>query len=140
MGMNAAELDKNAALTERVVQDLNLVPTLPFMDASFDFVLCVVSVDYLVQPRDVLRDALRALRPGGEAVISFSNRFFPPKVRDCSPTPARPFFNSCQPPFLLAAFAAGTSSQHVPACKAFANGRITGALLVWSVSCPSCQH
>merc|ERR1712046_573142 len=32
MGMNRAELDKNTVLTERVVQDLNLVPKLPFMD------------------------------------------------------------------------------------------------------------
>eukprot|EP00741_Cyanophora_paradoxa_P021110 tig00021346_g20375.t1 len=47
LGMNKAELEKNPQLTEYVLQDLNVDAKLPFGDASFDFVTCVVSVDYL---------------------------------------------------------------------------------------------
>ena len=45
LGMNAAELEANPMATERVVQDLNTDPALPFGDASFDAVLCCVSID-----------------------------------------------------------------------------------------------
>lgn len=80
LGLNADELDANPMATERVVQDLNTDPTLPFADASFDAVLCCVSVDYLVDPVAVLREAARVLRPGAPAVITFSNRCFPSKA------------------------------------------------------------
>ena len=80
LGMNAAELAANRAATERVVQDLNADPELPFPDASFDAVLCCVSVDYLVRPLEVLAEAARVLRPGAPAVITFSNRCFPTKA------------------------------------------------------------
>ena len=42
LGMNMAELLANKQLTERVVQDLNKLPTLPFADKSFDVVLLQV--------------------------------------------------------------------------------------------------
>jgi SAM-dependent methyltransferase len=80
LGMNAAELDYNAMATERVVHDLNADPHLPFPDASFDGVLCCVSVDYLVRPVEVLADAARVLRPGAPVVLTFSNRCFPTKA------------------------------------------------------------
>jgi SAM-dependent methyltransferase len=80
LGMNAAELEANAAATERVVQDLNREPALPFPDASFDAVVCVVSIDYLVRPVEVLAEAARVLRPGGPVVVTFSNRCFPTKA------------------------------------------------------------
>jgi len=80
LGMNEAELAANPAATGRVVQDLNLDPTLPFPDASFDAVLCCVSVDYLVHPVEVLREAGRVLRPGAPVVLTFSNRLFPSKA------------------------------------------------------------
>ena len=80
LGMNAAELAANPMATERVVRDLNVDPTLPFDDASFDAVLCCVSVDYLVHPVEVLREATRVLRPGAPVVLTFSNRCFPTKA------------------------------------------------------------
>ena len=80
LGMNTAELDANAQATERVVQDLNADPRLPFPDFSFDAVLCCVSIDYLVRPVEVLAEAARVLRPGAPAVLTFSNRLFPTKA------------------------------------------------------------
>ena len=80
LGMNAAELAANPMATERVVQDLNVDPALPFADASFDAVLCCVSVDYLVRPVEVLTEAARVLRPGAPVVLTFSNRCFPTKA------------------------------------------------------------
>ena len=78
--MNARELEKNERLTEFIQADLNRQPVLEFRDASFDACLCVVSVDYLNKPREVLSEVHRVLRPGGRAVISFSNRCFPSKA------------------------------------------------------------
>ncbi len=80
LGMNDAELAANRAATERVVRDLNADPSLPFPDASFDAVLCCVSVDYLVHPVEVLAEAARVLRPGAPVVLTFSNRCFPTKA------------------------------------------------------------
>lgn len=80
LGLNASELDANAMATERVVHDLNADPVLPFADESFDAVLCCVSIDYLVRPVEVLHEAARVLRPGGQIVITFSNRCFPSKA------------------------------------------------------------
>ena len=36
LGMNAYELSKNVQLTETVAKDLNIDPTFPFDDNSFD--------------------------------------------------------------------------------------------------------
>lgn len=80
MGMNSIELAANSAADERIVRDLNVEPTLPFDDASFDAVTCCVSVDYLTQPLAVFAEAARVLRPGGVFVCTFSNRCFPTKA------------------------------------------------------------
>ena len=80
LGMNQAELDANPALCERIVHDLNRAPALPFANASFDAVLCTVSVEYLVEPFAVFRDIARVLKPGGRVAVTFSNRWFPPKA------------------------------------------------------------
>ncbi|WP_375490761.1 class I SAM-dependent methyltransferase [uncultured Jatrophihabitans sp.] len=80
LGMNAAELAANPMATERVVHDLNADTVLPFADASFDAVLCCVSIDYLVRPVQVLAEVRRVLRPGAPVVITFSNRCFPTKA------------------------------------------------------------
>ena len=80
LGMNADELAANPVLTERVVHDLNADPRLPWPDASFDAVICTVSVEYLTSPVEVFREIRRVLRPGGRFVATFSNRWFPPKA------------------------------------------------------------
>jgi SAM-dependent methyltransferase len=80
LGMNARELEANERLTEWVLRDLNSEPWLPFDDESFDAVLNVVSVDYLNKPEQVFKEMHRVLRPGGAAIMSFSNRCFPTKA------------------------------------------------------------
>jgi SAM-dependent methyltransferase len=80
LGMNEVELRSNPMATEAVVHDLNVEPTLPFADATFDFVLCCVSVDYLVEPVRVFTEVRRVLRPGGAFVCTFSNRLFATKA------------------------------------------------------------
>jgi SAM-dependent methyltransferase len=80
LGMNAAELARNPRLDAFVVHDLNANPTLPFPDASFDAATICVSIQYLTAPIAVLRDLARVVRPGGPAIVTFSNRCFPTKA------------------------------------------------------------
>eukprot|EP00978_Attheya_sp_CCMP212_P034687 scaffold146669_cov47-Attheya_sp.AAC.1 len=81
VGMNEEELAENKQLTEYYAQDLNKNPQMArFKDNSFDVVCNVVSVDYLTSPLEVFQEMHRILRPGGRALISFSNRCFPTKA------------------------------------------------------------
>jgi SAM-dependent methyltransferase len=80
LGMNEFELSRNPQATAIVVHDLNIDPALPLEGASVDHVTCVVSIDYLTRPIEVLADAARVVRPGGHIVITFSNRCFPTKA------------------------------------------------------------
>ena len=64
LGMNPTELAANEAATTWLVHDLNVEPSLPFDDGSFDAVTCCASVDYLTRPLDVFADVARVLRPG----------------------------------------------------------------------------
>jgi SAM-dependent methyltransferase len=80
LGLNAYELERNARLTDFAVHDLNAVPRLPYAEASFDALLCAVSVQYLTRPVAVFADAARVLRPGGRALVALSHRCFPTKA------------------------------------------------------------
>lgn len=75
-GLNPEELAKNPRLDHFVVQDLNQTPQLPFPEQSFDAVLNAVSVQYLQYPEAVFAEVNRLLKPGGVAIVSFSNRMF----------------------------------------------------------------
>lgn len=75
-GLNAAELAKNLRLDHYFVQNLNADPKLPLEDQSFDAVLIAVSVQYLQYPEAVFSEIHRVLKPGGVAIVSFSNRMF----------------------------------------------------------------
>jgi len=80
-GMNALELIANDQFNDYVAKDLNETPVLSeYKDNSFDVVTCVVSIDYLVHPIDVLKEVHRVLSPGGKMIISQSNRCFPSKA------------------------------------------------------------
>jgi SAM-dependent methyltransferase len=79
-GMNRDELSANPRLTDVRVHDLNESPEIPAPDGSFDAVICSLSVEYLTRPFEVFRDIARVLRPGGQCVITFSNRWFPTKA------------------------------------------------------------
>jgi len=80
LGMNREELERNPRLTERVIHDLNTDPKLPLRDAQFDAVICTVSVEYLIHPFDIFREVARVLKPAAPFVVTFSDRWFPPKV------------------------------------------------------------
>lgn len=75
-GLNEEELAKNPRLNHYIVQNLNANPKLPFDDQEFDAVLNAVSVQYLQYPEAVFSEIHRILKPGGLAIISFSNRMF----------------------------------------------------------------
>lgn len=80
LGMNADELVRNKVLTDYEVKDLNADPKLPYPDNTFDVVTNAVSVDYLTKPQEVFKEMQRVLKPGGKAIMSFSNRCFPTKA------------------------------------------------------------
>ncbi|KAL3779649.1 hypothetical protein ACHAW5_003648 [Stephanodiscus triporus] len=78
LGMNAKELEANPSLTEWTVMDLNADGNvrLPYDDGSFDVVMIQLSVDYLIHPLEVMREASRVLRKDGRIAVLFSNRLF----------------------------------------------------------------
>ncbi len=75
-GMNPEELAKNPQLDHYFIQNLNEDLQLPFADQEFDAVLNCVSVQYLQYPEAIFHEIHRVLKPGGCAIISFSNRMF----------------------------------------------------------------
>lgn len=89
-GMNEEELKKNPRLNHYFLQDLNKDPKFPLPDEDFDAVLNTVSIQYLQYPEAIFSEIHRILRPGGIAIISFSNRMFYQKAiaawRDASET------------------------------------------------------
>ncbi len=80
VGMNERELAQNARLDAYLVHDLNVAPSLPFDEGSFDAATLCVSMQYLTQPVAVLRETARVLRAGAPLLITFSNRCFPTKA------------------------------------------------------------
>lgn len=80
LGLNREELDTNPALDERITHDINQQQRLPFTDASFDIVVCSLSIEYITQPFKLFDEVARILRPGGRFIIGFSNRWFPTKA------------------------------------------------------------
>jgi hypothetical protein len=75
-GLNGEELARNPRLDHYFIQDLNQNPQLPLESGRFDAVLNTVSVQYLQQPEAVFAEMRRVLKPGGVAIVSFSNRMF----------------------------------------------------------------
>ncbi|MDZ8051257.1 MAG: class I SAM-dependent methyltransferase [Aulosira sp. ZfuVER01] len=75
-GLNTEELARNPRLNHYFVQDINDNPQLPLQDRDFDAVLNCVSVQYVQYPEAVFSEIHRILKPGGVAIISFSNRMF----------------------------------------------------------------
>ncbi len=80
LGMSATELAENPQLSDYIVHDLNADPELPYEEASFDFVVNAVSVQYLTRPQEVFASVARVLRPGGSHIVAFSHRMFPTKA------------------------------------------------------------
>jgi len=80
LGMNRVELEANPQLTDHLVHDLTVDPTLPFADSEFDACIINVSVQYLIHPIQVFGEIARVLKPGSVCAVSFSNRCFPTKA------------------------------------------------------------
>jgi hypothetical protein len=88
LGMNEIELSNNTQLTDWVVKDLNAKtdndnsPTLklPFESNVYDIVLLQLSIDYLIHPIEVLKEAARVLRDGGIILIRLYYYYKPYKL------------------------------------------------------------
>ena len=80
LGMNMEELKSNALADECICQDINENPSLPFREEEFGNIICTSSVEYLTKPLEIFNEIARVLKPGGICVMTFSNRWFPPKV------------------------------------------------------------
>lgn len=85
-GMNQSELSQNPVLSAWALQDLNEVPDvkLPLLQGQrnekIDASTCVVSIDYLTKPVDVLRSIREQTNKNGTVHLVISNRCFPTKV------------------------------------------------------------
>jgi SAM-dependent methyltransferase len=75
-GLNAEELARNPQLNHYFVQNINTNPQLPFPDQDFHAVINCVSVQYIQYPEAIFSEIHRVLKPGGIAIVSFSNRMF----------------------------------------------------------------
>ena len=92
LGMNQAELDRNAVLNNgRVLKDLNVDPGIaaalleskcigPDESEKLDASTNVVSTDYLTKPVEVLKSLREATKTGGTVHLTISNRCFPTKA------------------------------------------------------------
>jgi hypothetical protein len=86
-GMNKSEMSKNPVLKACSTQDLNEDPDVRMPQAEsqnseqkLDVSTCVVSIDYLTKPVDVLASIRRQTNIGGKVHLIISNRCFPTKV------------------------------------------------------------
>jgi SAM-dependent methyltransferase len=75
-GLNGQELAANPRLDSHWMQNLNLEQTLPLPDNFIDTSLIVAGWQYLQYPEAVAAELLRITRPGGQVIVSFSNRMF----------------------------------------------------------------
>lgn len=94
-GLNTKELERNELLKDerqRIVQDLNVEPDLrnaaraaaakdgPTENEVLDAATCVVSIDYLAKPLEVLRSVRECMKPQATIHVAISNRAFWDKV------------------------------------------------------------
>ena len=80
LGINARELSANPILKTSILQDLNTTPDIPSSVAPLDASTCVVSIDYLTKPVEVLRSLLKHTKSDGQVHLVVSNRCFPTKA------------------------------------------------------------
>ena len=80
LGLNAVELAENPQLDDRLVQDINAFPGLPFRDSCIHTVVLTVSIQYLTKPIEMFREVNRVLEDRGSLHIIYSNRMFPTKA------------------------------------------------------------
>ncbi|KAF2475249.1 uncharacterized protein BDR25DRAFT_212778 [Lindgomyces ingoldianus] len=86
IGMNKKEMDANPCLNGgRIELDLNTSPEFPTSPDRptpelFDAAACVVSIDYLTLPKEVLAHLRSVTKEGGKVHLVISDRCFPTKA------------------------------------------------------------
>ena len=80
LGLKEDDLKANKALNKTLLHDVNKTPELPFEDKQFDAVICSFAIEYMIQPQQVFQHLARILKPGGQLIIAFSDRYFEKKV------------------------------------------------------------
>ena len=71
------QLKRNKQLDRFFIRDFNRDPDAwAEKDATFDAVVCCVSVQYMQQPERVFAEIYRILKPGGVCIMAFSSRLF----------------------------------------------------------------
>ncbi|ORY03041.1 hypothetical protein BCR34DRAFT_627402 [Clohesyomyces aquaticus] len=87
IGMNKQEMDVNPCLNAgRIEIDLNTRPEIPSSATAsptpelFDTATCVVSIDYLTKPKEVLTSLRERTKEGGMVHLVISDRCFPTKA------------------------------------------------------------
>ena len=75
-GLNQKELNANPRLNRHWVQNLNKDQQLPLEAESVDVTLIVAGWQYLQYPEAIAAELLRITRPGGQLIVTFSNRMF----------------------------------------------------------------
>lgn len=80
LGMSHPELSTNPILSTTILQNLNTHPTLPASLSPLHATVCVVSIDYLTQPVEVLSSLRDRTVEGGRVHLVVSNRCFPTKA------------------------------------------------------------
>ena len=80
LGMNEAELARNPRLDDFIVQNLNTTLHLPYADDSYEAVMIIVSIQYLIKPFEIFAEIARVLTPGGKCIVGMSHRLFPSKA------------------------------------------------------------
>jgi SAM-dependent methyltransferase len=68
--VSQAALDRNEQVDEKILGDIQRYPLEP---SSFDAVVCQDVLEHLPEPIKALENMTRALRPGGELFLSWSN-------------------------------------------------------------------
>ena len=72
--------------------------TLPFPDASFPAVTALYMLYFFDEPRDVVREAMRVLEPGGPFVVCAPSRFDVPELAHVVPEENCTFYGEdCEP-------------------------------------------
>lgn len=83
VGLSQGLMDKNSALTESFVVDLNDVEPEKGVNSEelralgtnkFDVILMANTIDFLTNPREVFRSAWFLLKPGGTMIVPFANK------------------------------------------------------------------